>query len=147
MSERQDENRKRATSWRDRGRMSQWADNADRLNQWAESRRQFFFSGGEEAHTCVCVYSRGRDLRGKLRDGSKIYINYKIFYWKLNNKINQIFSECCMQSTLGFLRRAALECVEAAAASPANPQGNTVLLWFTTDYCFQETVGAWNHWI
>lgn len=37
------------------------------------------------------------------------------------------------KSTLlsGFLRRAVLECVAAAAAAPpAYPQGNTVLLWF-----------------
>lgn len=30
--------------------MSQWADNADTLNQWAESRRQFV-----DVCVCMCV--------------------------------------------------------------------------------------------
>lgn len=57
----QDENRKRAMSWTDWGTMSQWADNTDILNQWAESRRQF-------AGVHACVFFHGGEVRGEVRE-------------------------------------------------------------------------------
>lgn len=58
----QDENRKRAMSWTDWGTMSQWADNTDRLNQWAESRRRF------SVFVFVCVFLWGGEWRGCQRE-------------------------------------------------------------------------------
>ena len=51
--------------------MSQWADNTDRLNQWAESRRRF--SVFVFVFVCVCVCSsqgeNGEDVREKMFPG------------------------------------------------------------------------------
>lgn len=54
--------------------MSQWADNADRLNQWAESRRQFFFrEGRKRTRVCVCLF-KGERSEGKAERWKSLFL-------------------------------------------------------------------------